>query len=77
MNSPTITDADRREASLFLWCMDLGTNKELAQAFAAHREQARREALEEAAQVAVKHDTGDCTREDMEARRIAAAIRAL
>jgi len=32
--------------------------------------------LEEAAKIADKHDTGDCTREDMEARRIAAEIRA-
>lgn len=34
-------------------------------------------ALEEAAKVADSHDTGDMTREDQEASRIAAAIRAL
>ena len=33
--------------------------------------------LEEAAKVADRHDTGDMRREDMEARRIAAAIRAM
>ena len=43
------------------------------QAFARHRIAA----LELAAQVADRHDTGDCTREDMEARRIAAEIRAM
>ena len=34
-------------------------------------------AMEEAAKVADSHDTGDMTREDQEASRIAAAIRAL
>lgn len=32
---------------------------------------------ERAAKIAEQHDTGDCTREDMEARRIAEAIREL
>lgn len=46
-------------------------------AWNTHRLAARNAALEEAARVADRHDTGDCVREDMEARRISAAIRAL
>lgn len=47
------------------------------QAFARHRIAAENAVLERAAKAADRHDTGDCTREDMEARAIAAAIRAL
>ena len=43
------------------------------QSYARHRIAA----LEEAAKVADRYDTGDMTREDQEARRIATAIRAL
>jgi hypothetical protein len=70
MTSPTITDADRKEASLFLWCMDLGTNEELAQAFAAHRIAALEQAVRVADEFDAPHVVGV-------AQRIAAAIRAL
>ena len=46
---------------------------ELIEAFAAHRLRT----IEECAKIADRHDTGDCTREDMEARRIAEDIRKL
>lgn len=49
----------------------------LAQSFARHRVAAENAALERAAKVADRRDTGDMQREDMEARAIAAAIRAL
>jgi len=37
----------------------------------------RADEREKCAQVAIRHDTGDMQREDMEARRIASAIRAV
>ena len=78
MTSPTITDADRRCAGTVLGITEtpvpVATFDVILRVIAAHRGQARRDALDEAARVAVKHDTGDYTREDMEARRIATAI---
>jgi hypothetical protein len=84
----TVTDEDRKAAGNLLPSLtgirsgreDAAQgdydNHPLVQAFAAHRQAAYAAGLERAAVIADKHDTGDMTREDMEARRIAADIRA-
>ena len=54
-----------------------GDGDTVIQAFARHRIAAENVALERAAKVADRRDTGDMQREDMEARAIASAIRAL
>ena len=72
-----ITDIDREAADkafdvAFRGDTD-GIDDAMAELFARHRIAT----IEQAARIADRHDTGDCTREDMEARRIAAEIRAL
>ena len=80
MTSSTITDADRRAARVHNAERGGGCCvSALSQAFAAHREQARRDALEEAARVA-EAQCKDWIGEDCcldQAGDIAAAIRAL
>lgn len=73
-----VTKADRDW--LRAWQRDYGrkgTSQQLLEAVARHRIAAENVALERAAKVADRRDTGDMQREDMEARAIASAIRAL
>jgi len=67
---------DDREAAARYWGND-NPPLELQREFARHRIAAENVALERAAKVADRRDTGDMQREDMEARAIASAIRAL
>ena len=74
-----VTQADRKAAASVAVLVEMrelilaGRADHHAEPFARHRIAA----MEEAAKVADRHDTGDMTREDQEARRIATAIRAL
>lgn len=73
-----VTKADRDW--LRAWQRDYGrkgTSQQLLEAVARHRLAGVNVALERAAKVADRRDTGDMQREDMEARAIASAIRAL
>ena len=78
-----VTQEDREAAASIAVLVEMrelireGRADHHAEPFARHRIAAENVALERAAKVADRRDTGDMQREDMEARAIASAIRAL